>query len=240
MLRLFAALTTLSVSLLAANPAAVFKPYTTTLSQIQGGTAIIADSEDIVVGSSGIITHRFDEEKSTVIARASVIKKEDGNATIRFEVFDLLAQSAFPLPGLLPEAGDKVTLNYLYDRALIVAPNKTVYNEVTKHFKGITWVHPDLMGAYLASEYKPNPERAEFQELCRQNSAGMVFFALNNKGYFADCQSMKVLKTVNSGRIASYQVPFYTRVRGIETAFWKFDGSQISDYNRHYRSLLVD
>ena len=239
MLRLFAALITLSASLFAADPAPVFKPYTTTLSQVNGGTALIADSDDIVIGSSGIVTHRFDEEKSTIIARASVIKKENGQATIRFEVFDLLAQSAFPLPGLVPEKGDTVTLNYLYNRALIVAPNKTVYNEVTNHFSGITWVHPDLMGAYLANAFKPNPEREEFQEMCRQNSTGIIFFALDKKGYFADCQSLKILKSVDSGSIASYQVPFFTRVRGIETAFWKFDGSQISNYNRHYRSLLV-
>ena len=238
-MRLLATIFTLSATLFAASPAKFLKSYETTLIDVERGMATIKDSETIVLGSSGIVTHKFDEEKSTIVARASVIEKKDGMAKIRFEVFDLLSQSAFPLPGILPEKGDKVVLNYLYDRAVIVAPNKSVYDEITKHFKDVTWIHPDLMGAYLADKYKPNPERDEFREICRQNSAGVIFFALDKKGYFADCQSFKILKTYESSRITAYQVPFYTRVRGIDTVFWNFDGSQINDYNSHYCSLLV-
>ena len=238
-MRLLATIFTLSALLFAAEPAKFIKSYSTTLQNVEGGFATIKDSEDIVIGSSGIVNHKFDEEKSTIVARASVVEKKDGFAKVRFEVFDLLSQSAFPLPGILPQNGDNIILNYLYDRALIVAPNKSVYDNITKHFKEITWIHPDLMASYLASEYKPNPDREDFQEACRQSSAGLIFFALNKKGYFADCQSFKILKTYDSKQVKAYQVPFYTRVRGVETAFWKLSGKQISDYNSHYGSLLV-
>ncbi|MBE0495263.1 MAG: plasminogen-binding N-terminal domain-containing protein [Campylobacterales bacterium] len=217
----------------------LFTSYTTILKEVRGNTATVTDSERLVVGSSGIVIHRFDESKSTIIARASVINKANGLATVQFEVFDLLEQAAFPLPGVLPKEGDTVILNYLYDRALIVAPNSIVFNEVTGHFKDIQWVHPDLMGAYLASEYTPNPDRDTFRKLCQAHSTGVIFFALNFKGYFADCQSFKVLKTLNSGRISTYQLPFYTRIAGIESAFWKFSSGEISDYNAHYGALLV-
>lgn len=216
-----------------------FEPYTTTLQSITGNTATITDSNALVIGSSGIIVHKFDEEKSTIIARASVIEKSGDTAKVRFEVFDLLEQSAFPLPGILPQVGDTIMLNYLYDRALIVAPNQAVFEEITKHFDEVTWIHPDIVAAYLATEYKPNPGREEFRQMCRENSAGVIFFALNYNGYLADCQSFKVLKKFESGSISQYQVPFYTRVRGIESAFWKMDSEQISDYNRHYEKLLV-
>lgn len=214
-------------------------PYTTTLKEVRGGTATVADSQDLVIGSSGIVLHQFDEGKSSIIARASVTGKANGLATLQFEVFDLLEQSAFPLPGLTPKQGDTVILNYLYDRALIVAPNSIVFNEITGHFTDIQWVHPDLVGAYLASEYTPSPDRDTFRKLCQAHSTGIIFFALNFKGYFADCQSFKVLKTLDSGRISSYQLPFYTRITDIESAFWKFGSSQITDYNAHYGNLLV-
>lgn len=217
----------------------LFTPYKTTLLEVNGGTATVKDSDTLVIGSSGIVTHRFENNEATIIARASVIEKNGKEATLRFEVFDLLEQSAFPLPGITPKAGDAVVLNYLYDRALIVAPNQEVFKEVTSHFKDIQWIHPDLMGAYLATEYKPNPGKEEFHKMCQSHSAGLIFFALDTKGYFADCQSFKILKTLDSGRINAYQVPFYTRVRGIETAFWKFGSSQISNYNTHYNALLV-
>ena len=217
----------------------LFEPYSASLQNISGNTATIPNSDALFLGSSGIVIHKFDEQKSTIIARASVIEKSGETAKIRFEVFDLLEQSAFPLPGIMPQNGDTVVLNYLYDRALIVAPNQSVFSEITKHFNGVAWIHPDIVGAYLATQYKPNPQRDDFRQMCRENSAGIIFFALNFNGYVADCQSFKVLKTFESGRINQYQVPFYTRVRGIESAFWKWDTAQISDYNRHYEKLLV-
>lgn len=236
MLRNLALVLALSSTIFAQS---LFESYRGTLEDISGNTATIENSENLVLGSSGIIIHRFDEEKSTIIARASVIEKMNDKAKVRFEVFDLLEQDALPLPGVTPQEGDTIILNYLYDRALIVSPNKEVFQEITNHFSDTTWIHPDLMGAHLASNHRPNPRRVDFQKMCQNNSAGIIFFALNKKGYVADCQSFKILKTFDSGSIASYQVPFYTRVRGIESAFWQWGSSDIKNYNSHYKTLLV-
>lgn len=217
----------------------LFEPYETTLIDVTQGSATIEDSDNIVIGSSGIVIHRFDDEKNTIIARASVVEKKDGVAKVRFEVFDLLEQPALPLPGVMPEKGDKIILNFLYSRALIVAPNQVVYKEIVEHFNETTWIHPDIIGAKLAIDYRPNPDREDFKEVCKENSAGIVFFALNKKGYVVDCQSFKILKTFNSGNIAEYELPFYTRVEGIKTVFWKWNSSYITDYNRHYGNLMV-
>ncbi len=215
-----------------------FSEFKTRLLSVEGSKGKVVDSNLLVKGSSGIVIHKFDNETSTIVARAVVEKKDGVHATLRFEVFDLLEQSSFPLPGIMPVKGDEVVLNYLYDRALIVAPNETVFNEVTKHFDGIEWVHPDIMAAYLSVNYKPNPKKHEFDELCRQNDTGLIFFALDLRGFFVDCQSLEVLKVLKSGKIASYDLPFYNRVGGIDTIFWKWSGAKIKNYNAHYARLL--
>ncbi len=215
-----------------------FKEYKTRLLSIDGDKGKIVDSKYITKGSSGIVVHRFNDQTKTVVARAVVESKDGNEATVRFEVFDILEQASFPLPGITPKVGDEITLNYLYDRALIVAPNETVFKEVSSHFDGIEWVHPDIMAAYLSAHYKPNPKRNDFYEVCRQNAAGLIFFALDLRGFFADCQSLEVLKVIKSGKIASYQLPFYNRIGNIETVFWKWDGAQIRNYNAHYARLL--
>ncbi len=133
---------------------------------------------------------------------------------VKFRVYDMLEQDTLPLPKMMPKVGDKIVLNYLYDRALIVAPNYKVYKEIINHFKGITWVHPDILGAYLAKEYKPNPGREVFHEMCKQNSKGVIFFALSEYGYFVDCNNFRVLKKYRSAKIKKAQLPFYTRVKG--------------------------
>ena len=97
--------------------------YETALLSVADGSGEITDSPTIAVGSSGVVMHNFGSGASSIIARAVVTQKSAGKAKVRFEVFDMLAQEALPLPKILPSSGDKVILNFLYDRAIIVAPN---------------------------------------------------------------------------------------------------------------------
>lgn len=214
--------------------------YKTVLIDVTDGVGTIADSPDIAVGSSGVVIHKFDDSQSSIIARVSVVSKNGGFAKVRFEVFDSLAQAALPIPAVMPQNGDDIVLNYLYNRSLIIVPNKEIYDEVTKAFKDITFIHPDLIGSYLSYEYKPNPSRDDFRKMCSQSAAGLIFIAMNNEAVFADCQSFEILKTFQSGAVKYYQLPFFTRVKNIDTVFWKFESGHISDFDRHYKLLLKE
>ncbi|NOX14986.1 MAG: hypothetical protein GXP61_02985 [Epsilonproteobacteria bacterium] len=220
------------------NAGGLFKEYKTQILNIKGNQAIIKDSKDIVIGSSGIVIHKFSSDTSSIIAKVDVISKSNGKATLRFSTYSALKQAALPLPGIAPEVGDNIVLNYLYDRALIVAPNYKVYNEITRHFKDITWVHPDVMGAYLAQEFKPNPNRKTFQKMCQQNVTSLIFFALNNEAVFVDCNNFKVVKKLKGGRVQSAQLPFYTRVKGINTSWLSFSSSKMDSYSNYYKRLI--
>ena len=109
-----------------------------------------------MIGSSGVVMHTFSNGESSIIARAVVTKKNAGIATVRFEVFSALSQSALPVPGIVPKSGDKVILNYLYDRAVIVVPNEEIYKQITASFSSIEFIHPDIAGSYLNAKRKPN------------------------------------------------------------------------------------
>ncbi|MGG7048348.1 MULTISPECIES: plasminogen-binding N-terminal domain-containing protein [unclassified Campylobacter] len=204
----------------------------------ENDVATIIDSPDIVVGSSGVVVHTFSQNTSSIIARTSVISKGGGFAKIRFEVFDTLEQRALPIPGVAPQTNDTVILNYLYHRSVIIVPNKEIYDEVTSAFRGTTFIHPDIVGAYLSYEYKPNPSRDDFRKMCSQSAAGLIFIAMDGRSVFADCQSFKVIKEFQTGEVEYYQLPFYTRVRDIDTVFYKLDSSHINNYDAHYENLL--
>jgi hypothetical protein len=220
------------------NAKPTFTEYTTKLLSVEGRFATVKDSPDIYIGSSGIVTHAFDATTQTIVARVEVVEKKDGIAKLKFNVYKDLSQQAFPLPGILPQKGDKVILNYLYNRSLIVAPNFKVFKEITKHFKDIQWVHPDLMGAYLAKEYKPNPNREDFQKMCALNATSLIFFALDYHGYFVDCHDFKIIKKFKSARIKHVQLPFFTRVPDIESSWFNWGSGTIRDYTGHYENLL--
>ena len=214
--------------------------YKAPLVNVENGIGTIVDSPDIVIGSSGVVVHKFDALQKSIIARVSVVSKNNGFAKVRFEVFDSLEQKALPIPGIMPQNNDEVILNFLYDRSLIIVPNKEIYNQVIKAFPKITFIHPDIVGSYLSYEYKPNPSRSDFRKMCSQSAAGLIFIAMNKEAVFADCQSFEILKNFKSGSVSYYQLPFYTRVKNIDTVFWKFDSEQISDFDRHYRALLKE
>lgn len=227
-----------SILVCALNANGLFKDFKTDILAINGNRATIKDSKDIVVGSSGIVIHKFGNKTSSIIARVDVIDKNGEKATLQFHTYKALKQTALPIPGVTPKVGDKVILNYLYDRALIVAPNYKVYHEVTTHFKNITWVHPDIMGAYLAQQFRPNPDKELFQTMCRQNVASLIFFALDNEAVFVDCSSFKVVKELKGGSIKKAQLPFYTRVKGIETSWLSFSSKEMDSYSDYYKRLI--
>ena len=224
------------ISTLSAN--GLFKEYKSQILSIKGNQAIINDSNDIVKGSSGIVIHKFNDTTSSIIARVSVIDKSNGKATLRFSTYSALKQTALPLPGITPAVGDSVILNYLYDRALIVVPNYKIYSKITKHFKNITWVHPDILGAYLAQEYKPNPDRKTFRTMCQQNVASLIFFALDQESVFVDCNNFKIIKKLQGDRVTTVQLPFYTRVKKIDASWFSFSSSKMDSYSDYYKRMI--
>ena len=224
-------ITTLSAS-------GLYSDYKSPILNIERNRATIKDSKDIVVGSSGIVMHKFSDDTTTIIARVDVINKSNGKATLKFRTYKALKQQALPVPSIAPAVGDKVILNYMYDRALIVAPNYKVYHEITKHFKNITWIHPDIIGAYLARQYRPNPDRKLFQTMCRQNVASLIFFALTDEAVFVDCNNFKIVKKLKGGKITTAQLPFYTRIRGIDTSWFNFGSKNMDSYSNYYKGLI--
>jgi hypothetical protein len=220
------------------NASPIFNEFNTDILEVNGATATVKNSDDILIGSSGVVIHTFKSGVSTIVARADVTSKEGERATIKFEEFKQTEQEAFPKPGILPIIGDKVKLNYLYDRVLIVAPNYDVYKEVTEHFKDTQWIHPDIVAAYLAKEYRPNPDKEIFQKVCAINSASLIYFALSENGYFVDCNNFKTIKALKTEKIKKAQVPFYTRITGIETTWVTWAGKEITDYDAYYRNLI--
>ena len=204
---------------------------------IKGGDygAIIKDT-DAPIGSSGVVVHYFDKEHSTIVARAELVSKNK----IEFRVFDALKQENLPIPKILPKEGDKVILNYLYDRALIIAPNFKTYDYITKKYPKLEWLHPDLFAAELSKSKNPAPTKEDFKNFCNRYYAGLIFFAIKDKGYFVDCYSFKKIDVENiKVQDTQIKLPFYTRIKEIESGWFSFYGaSEIKDYNIYYTNLL--
>ncbi|MDD4505655.1 MAG: plasminogen-binding N-terminal domain-containing protein [Sulfurospirillaceae bacterium] len=223
-------------SFLEAKP--LFEEYKTKILEANEQSAIIADSPAFVVGSSGIVIHKFDDKTTTIIARVDVVSKNGDKATIRFEKFEMLSQGAFPDTGVKPTVGDEVTINYLYSRSLIITPNRDTYNEITKKYNDMTWVHPDIVAGYLTKIYRPNPDKAIFQQACYQNAASLIFFAIKDNGYFVDCHNFNVIHSAKITDTGEVELPFYSRIKNIDSSWFNWSSGEIADYNNYYAYIL--
>ncbi len=223
-------------SFLEAKP--LFEEYKTKILESNNQNVIIADSPAFVVGASGVVTHKFDEKTSSIIAQVNVVSKSNDKAVLHVEKFSMLTQGAFPDTSLAPQVGDDVTMNYLYDRALIVVPNHETYTAVTKEYNTMTWIHPDIAAAHLTKIYRPNPDKAIFQTICHQNSASIIFFAIKNNGYFLDCNNFNTIKTIAIKENSETILPFYSRITNIDTSWFTWDSSKIADYDSYYGTFV--
>ncbi len=218
-----------------------FSPYETKVESVNGKYIQINDSTNFKIGSSGILIHNFDDEHSTITANVEVVDKKDGKAILSFKKFDTLEQNALPSYNIPPSIGDKVILNYLYTKSMAIVPDKETLKSVTNKFSQLDWIHPDIFASKLAIDYTPKPSKKDFQEECKANSFSLLFFAIDNSGYFVDCNSFKVLYKVDISNQATQkpQTPFYNRIGDIKgRMFGLMGGNSITNYDDYYKKLL--
>ena len=235
MLKLLAFILSLSMSLFAID--LNLKPVKMELLKVEDIYGYVEDSPDIKLNSSGVVIQRFQTSKS-IIARASVIAKEKGLAKLKFSVFADLEQDALPLPNVVPQKGNEVVLNFLYDRGLVIAPDEQTYNELVFSFPEIYFTHIDMLGAQLIRSSSLAPKRSDFRKFCADNAVGILIFALEDKAKIVDCQDFSELYELTISKPSSIQVPFYSRIGGYKSNFFDFNSQEVGNYYRYYDALI--
>jgi hypothetical protein len=218
---------------------AKFIEYKSKILSIDGNTATVKSSPEVMIGSSGVVIHSYSKKHSTIVAKVIVTDKNSDYIKLRFRKFDDLKQDVLPVPMILPSTGDTVILNYLYNHAFAITPNYKTYKEITTKHKDISWLHPDLFAGELFTDSNPSPNRKDFQKFCKEYSFSLLYFAIENKGYFVDCNSFKALKTEKiTSKKNPVTVPFYSRIKDIDASWLSFGKSKITNYDNYYKMLL--
>ncbi len=213
----------------------IFAQITTQITKADQTQATIAHI-DVPVGASGIVVHRFDQDHSTIVARAIY----EGGDIIRFTVYDALAQESLPTPKIRPQKGDEVILEYLYDRSTLIAPNLETYQRYVAQHPDIQWLHPDLFATELSKAHHPAPSREDFKNYCNKFALGAIHIALKNEVAQVDCYSFKTIsKEPFEIEVKSVKLPFYSRLKEIEGSLFDFFGQkEIENYFSYYRNLV--
>jgi hypothetical protein len=215
-------------------------PLPTVLLSVDGDRAT-ARVEQAEPGLSGIVVRRFNDEHSAIIADAIVTAydAQSGIASLRLSPFGALEQNALPRGTWSPEQKDELLLAPDYARALLIAPNATVYDRVTASMKTRQWVHPDRYAAFLSVTGHPTPTREDFTGFCMENAVGLLYIHLESRLYTLDCKSFTLLHTAEAPMPENgVKLPFYSRVDTIRKALWGTGSSDLETYAPHYLELI--
>jgi len=217
------------------------KLFQTKISQTDGQTSWI--DANLPIGSSGIVVHSFDDTHKTITAEAIVTEKKDGKIKVTFQKFKRLRQPALPEYNIKPQKGDLLILNYFYNRILPIVPNKSqLDNFTTKYGRYYDIIHPDIFASQLYFDHEPKPSKEEFVKSCYQNDSSLIYFAIEDKGYFVDCNSFKVIAQEPLAQAVENQKaqkPLYSRLPKIKTRLGGLISDEnIGDYNLYYKKLL--
>lgn len=214
------------------------KVITSRVAQLDKNFIFIKDEPNIVIGASAIVVKQI-KNATSIISRASVVAKDGKFAKLELKPFTMLAQKALPELDVKVETGDEVLVNFLYDRALLIAPDEANYKQVVGDLSEIYFIHPDILGAYMVREYKLSPKRTDFSLFCSNNALGLVAFVLKNKVAFVDCQDFTLLfeKPLNA-QVAKPQLPFYSNIKSYKKNFFNFAEKRVADYYEYYTQII--
>ncbi len=219
-----------------------FKEYETEITKVRNDLGYLKNSNDIYIGSSGIVVRKINSEISVIVAKAVVISKQDGQAVVKLTPFEALKHERLPSLKLKTEIGDRVILNYFYDKALIIVPNLETFEDVISKHKDIDFIHPDIFIVELMKSKDEAPSYQNFKMGCQKLLTNLIYFGIEDKGYFVDCNSFKILKEEKIKNYKKIVTPFYSRIGKdeINTFSFGFGNSAIDDYNSYYRNLLKE
>ena len=217
------------------------------LSNITDTTASI-NIGNLKIGQSGIIQHRYKDGNSIIVSSAYVQSSNENSSIVKFIPFLDLKQNAIPTTNRKVSSEDRFILNYMYDQSLLITPNIDSFRYVRGKFTQNNFVHSDIFGAYLKSEYKPLPSKKTIQEFAMSQNLGTIFIVIKTNLYTIDTRTFTILNKQKVSNVSKRtQMPFYTRIENIEsnlftTDFWDWiDLSAITDFfedNRTEEEIL--
>ena len=194
-------------------------------------------------GVSGFVVHHFTPEHSAIVANAEAKAYDDEKRilTVAFSPYTGLRQNSLPKGDWQPQAGDELILAFAYSRALMLAPTRETYQELTSKIRSVDWIHPDTFATYLSYQGHPTPLKRDISGFCTVATTGLLFLYLDDALFTLDCQSFALLQITKTDLHYTHAaLPFYSRVEEID-ANWFGEGSdELESYEPYYYELMVE
>jgi len=204
----------------------------TTISSInKNGQVQLATS--VPKGMSGIVIHNYSNGLSAITH--SLVSQGDSSA--QASVYTATLHPNIPSVQTALKVNDTVILGNFYSNALVIAPNKKTYNQITQQFQK-TWIHPDAYAINFMGESEPAISLKSLNRFALINQVGLVLIAAEDGLLILDPISKiflgKVALTPSRDKDMN---PFFTRFQQKDTAIFSFKNINYTDYYQAIKEL---
>jgi hypothetical protein len=217
------------IFLLALSLHANFFPetITTSISKVDNGT-IITKQQFAADGMSCAIVHNYGHN---IKALAHMCMQKNG----KLQLIDSEIIPHYNIPTIItePQIGDTVIGGYLYDNVLLLAPNETIYNELTTKYNK-KFIHPDLYALFLLKKEKNKVTKRTLKSFAKRYQIGLVMIVKANELILYDPYSQVVIaKKSYQINNQQFKYPFYTHFKKLDQGW--FSNKDNNSYKKWFR-----
>lgn len=232
-------------SIVSSNDKFTIRPVGVKILEINDNKSTV-EVGNLLVGSTGIVVHIFNNDKRIIVANAKVIESNAKTSVVEFFNFEDLKQDALPTSNRGVQVNDILVLNYMYPSSLVIAPTQETFQIVRSNFKYNNFLHSDIFAAQLKVDAIPYPTKEDIQKFAISQNLGTIFVVVNQKVYIVDSKTFEKLTSYDiSYKTDDLMMPFYSRVEKIESNLFTFDFSipfigddKAKTYENYYKNIL--
>jgi len=198
--RLFLIFVTFSVALMASFVPA--KTYTT-ITAVNGDRITIQNSF-AMNGMSGLVIRQLPSGEFALVT----VKQTAPNQAVIIDKDPLGGKNLANLKPI-PKVGDKVVGGFMYDKVMVLAPNRDTFVNVQNRY-GIHSINPDIFMGFLANRGSSNPSRSDYKAFAKLTHVGL--FVIFKNGFItlydplSDTEIGRVMMDISN---YSAMKPFY-------------------------------
>ncbi len=155
-------------------------------------------------GMSGLVIRRL---SSGEYAIATIKQISPGKA----EIIDTEPFGGKGLANIkpVPKVGDKVIGGFMYNRIMVLAPNRNTFENIQNRF-GISSVNPDIFMGFLAKRGSDNPTADDYKAFAKLTHVGL--FVIFKNGFitlYDPLSETEIAKTMMDVSVYNAMQPFY-------------------------------
>ena len=189
----------------------------TTISNISSNGEIQLSST-VPKGMSGVIIHKYGNGLSAITHASLSI----GNGKANYSKYSAILHENIPTIQTDVTVGDEIIFGSFYNNVLLIAPNQTAYQQITKRFNR-TWIHPDAYALEFMKKGETTLTKESLSNFAKKNQIGLVLIVTSNELLVLDAISQQYIgRTGLRTNPNSAVSPFYARFKQIDVSAFGF------------------